>query len=212
MDWSNELYVRLYRRETDDDLLLSWEARAVWHEMLKKFDRSGIIQTRRGALGLAALVRIPAPVVERALLELVEDGRIRQIDTGYFAPNFMAAQETGKSDRLRQKEFRERRREQASSRSSHDSLRARDAPLRDVTPSNDESRDVTDRHSELILADLNRSELSARVRARSFSAEYERRRIPEDPGVFMVLEPSGNLLGLVRILEDGSEEIVEDRR
>lgn len=110
MDWPNENYVRLYTRETDDDLVLSWEARAVWHEMLKRFDRSGLIELRRGRKGLAAVLRVPVEVVERGVPELIEDGRIRELEAGYFAPNFMEAQEATKSDRQRQKESRERRR------------------------------------------------------------------------------------------------------
>lgn len=110
MDWRNELWVKLYKRETDDDLLLSWEARALWHEMLKRFDRSGRLSTRRGHLGLAAMVRIPVEVVERVVTELENDGRIRRTDTGYFAPNYAAAQNSRQSDVLRKRESRERER------------------------------------------------------------------------------------------------------
>ena len=133
MDWSNETYVRVYTRETDDDLLLSWEALALWRAMLLKFDRSGLIPTKRGPLGLSALVRIPLEVVDRVLRELVEDGRIRVMQDGYFAPNFMAAQEAKKSDRLRQKESRERR--------------ARDAADISVTNRDETSHGVTDGHA-----------------------------------------------------------------
>jgi len=109
MDWSNEDYVRMYTRETSDDLMLSWEAIALWRAMLCKFDRSGLIATRRGSRALAALVRMPHDVVESALAELVDDGRIQAKEVGYFAPNFLAAQTATKSDRQRQKEARDRR-------------------------------------------------------------------------------------------------------
>ena len=114
MDWSNEIYVRLYTRETDDDLALSWEALALWRAMLTKFDRSGFIATKRGARGLAAVVRIPADVVARALPELLDDRRVFEvarspIGPGYYAPNFVAAQEASKSDKQRQRESRIRR-------------------------------------------------------------------------------------------------------
>lgn len=189
MDWSNELYVKLYRRVTDDDLLLSWEARALWHEMLKRFDRSGFITTRRGAPGLAVLVGIPLEVVERALGQLELDGRVKAVDVGFFAPNFMPAQETSKSNRLRQQEVRDKRRMQAVSQ------------LR-----NGSSQPVIDRHSDLIRSEPSRSEPIARgARVICFSAELERRRIPEEPGVFMVIDDSGSCLGLVRIDDDGNE-------
>lgn len=122
MDWSNENYVRLYTRETDDELVLSWDARCVWRAMLMKFDRSGLIALKRGRLGLAALIRAPLEVVERAIPELLADGRVRELDAGYFAPNFMEAQEATKSDRQRQKESRERR------RATHAGVTNRDKP------------------------------------------------------------------------------------
>lgn len=113
MDWSNEPYVRVYTRETDDDMALSWEAVALWNQLMKRFDRSGFVETRRGIRGIAAITRIPVPVVERVLGELLEDGRLVAVDGGFVAPNFIAAQEASKSDRQRQKDSRDRRRAHA---------------------------------------------------------------------------------------------------
>jgi hypothetical protein len=141
MDWENEPYVKVYTRETDDDLLLSWEARALWGAMLLKFDRSGLLETKRGPRGVAALVRIPPEVVVRVLPELLEDGRLTEIDRGYFAPNFMAAQEARKSDRLRQREMRVRRADLA--RSSE----IRSESNVDVTNRDGSSRDLDSRHT-----------------------------------------------------------------
>lgn len=109
MDWSNEEYVKVYRRETDDDLILTWQARALWAAMLIKFDRAGLLETRRGVRGLAALVRIPLDVVQAVLPELLDDGRVLEVPLGYFSPNFLAAQEASKSDKLRQRDSRARR-------------------------------------------------------------------------------------------------------
>lgn len=109
MDWSNEDYVRMYTRTTADDQLLSWQALALWRAMLCQFDRSGLIDTRHGVRGLAALVRMPLQVVSDSLVELLTDGRVQAKDVGYFAPNFMAAQTASKSDRQRQRDARERR-------------------------------------------------------------------------------------------------------
>lgn len=114
MDWPNEKWVKLYTRDTDDHLVLSWQARAVWHEMIRKFDRSGLIEMKRGRRGLAALIRIPLEVVDAAIPELVEDGRLRELPNGYFAPNFMEAQEATSSNSQRQRESRERRRAKAN--------------------------------------------------------------------------------------------------
>jgi hypothetical protein len=107
IDWSNEPFARLYKRETDDDLMLTWQARAVWHEFLKRCDRSGLVATRRGAVGLAALLRIPLDVIETAMDELAEDGRVRLLpEVGWVAPNYVAANFTARSNAARQAAFR----------------------------------------------------------------------------------------------------------
>lgn len=151
MDWSNEPYVRVYTRETDDDLALSWEAMALWNQLLKRFDRSGFVETRRGARGIAAITRIPLPVVESALPELLEDGRLVAAEGGFIAPNYVAAQEAVKSDKQRQKDSRDRRRAQAmdalpvTNRDGADTNRDRTVTGRDasVTSGHDASRAVT---------------------------------------------------------------------
>lgn len=151
MDWSNEAYVKVYTRETDDDLALSWEARAVWDAALKKFDRSGVIATKRGARGLAALVRIPIEVVERAIPELLTDGRLVERDDCFIAPNYIEAQEASKSDKLRQKESRERRRSGVTFRDApvtnrdviDPAVTKRDQPSQIVTDRHERSHDVT---------------------------------------------------------------------
>lgn len=140
MDWSNEDYVRMYTRETSDDSMLSWQAIALWRAMLCRFDRSGLIDTRRGHRGLAALVRIPADVVEPALAELIEDGRVQFKACGYFAPNFMTAQTATKSDKQRQKESRDRRNATAQAMPN---VTERDQMSRVVTVGHEPSQPVT---------------------------------------------------------------------
>lgn len=114
MDWSNEDYVRVYTRDTADDLELSWQAMALFHAMLRKFDRSGLIAVRNGWSSVARIVRIPEDVVVAAGRELEADGRVRRTKHGMFAPNFTEAQTARKSDKARQKESRDRRRSEAA--------------------------------------------------------------------------------------------------
>jgi hypothetical protein len=117
VDWSNERYVRLYTRDTPDWLLLSWEARSLWMHLLRKFDRSGVIDLgRHGLRGLAATVLMPQEVVERALPELVEDGCLVHNDQHLVAPNYLPANEASSSDAQRAREYRERQRVQRRGR------------------------------------------------------------------------------------------------
>lgn len=157
IDWANEHFVRVFTRDTDEELLLSWEARAVWHEMLRKCDQSGLIVTKRGVQGLAALIRVPVEVVERVLQELLDDGRIRSIaTTGFVIPNYMEAQFTPRSDRSRKETERTRRRiealgmptrtvsnNRAAGSTDENHVDSHESGSRDVTPGHAESRHVT---------------------------------------------------------------------
>lgn len=118
MDWSNEPYVRLYTRETTDDLELSWDALALWRALLCKFDRSGLMEARHGWASVARAVRCDVERIEAAGAELVRDGRVRLVKGGVFAPNYVAAQTASKSDKVRQRESRDRRRAHAESEHS----------------------------------------------------------------------------------------------
>jgi hypothetical protein len=114
MRWDDERYVRLYTRDTVEEIALTWQARAVWREMLRKFDRAGIIPLgRAGMRGLADLLRMPLDVVEATMPELLEDGRIVLRDGVVFAPNFTDAQETRTNDAERKRQQRERARDHA---------------------------------------------------------------------------------------------------
>jgi uncharacterized phage protein (TIGR02220 family) len=148
MDWSNEEYVRVYTRETPDDIDLSWEALAMWGRLLTKFDRSGRLPVRNGWASVARLIRWPADVVERVGPELVRDGRVRMIEAGLFAPNFVDAQTASKSDKHRQRESRDRRRAEAESMKDVDNQQSGQGP---VTDSHGQSRDVTTPSREVTL-------------------------------------------------------------
>ena len=151
MDWSNEDYVRMYTRDTSDDLLLSWQAVALWRAMLCKFDRAGLIATRRGSRGLAALVRMPPDVVESALAELLIDGRVQAKEVGYFAPNFLLAQTATKSDKQRQRESREKRAADTSAlpnvNQTNNDVTNRDSESQNVTVCHENAGAVTRGHT-----------------------------------------------------------------
>lgn len=164
MDWANERYVRLYTRDTADDLVLSWQAQGLWPLLLRKADRAGVIATNHGARGIAALVRWPAEVVAIALPELLEDGRIRACTEppGYVIPNYLPAQETPSSDAQRKRDERERRREGANnSVTERDSdVTKRDQKSRAVTRGHAESRAVTPSLAVPVRSDPSRAEPS----------------------------------------------------
>ncbi len=146
MDWENERYVRLYVRDTDDWLTLTWEAKALFPLMLRKVDRAGTLQTKRGAVGVAAQTGLPLTVVEAGLADLERDGCVTKCDAGYVFPNFLEAQEARQSDKQRAKEARARRRDLHVGESRNGT-----PAQRNVTPASQDvtepSHDVTPRHT-----------------------------------------------------------------
>lgn len=200
MDWSNERYVRVYTRDTADWSCLSWQARALWLMIVRKLDRSGVLSTNKGARGVAALVVMPLDVVEPALAELLDDGCLVASESGYTAPNYLAAQEAKQSDRQRAKESRGRRRDVELGVTPCDaddhavterdaSVTAGHAPSRAVTKRDDditnrdanvtrghtESHAVTSCHSEPSLA------VPSRSRSEAPSADRPSRKKPALP-------------------------------
>lgn len=110
MDWSNEPFVRLYTRDTDDWLIMPWQSRALLPLLMRKCDPAGVVETKRGAKGIAALVSLPIEVVEVGIAGLLEDGCVVDHDRGYLIRNFLDAQWAQRSDKLRQQQSRARRR------------------------------------------------------------------------------------------------------
>jgi hypothetical protein len=141
MDWSNERFVRFFTRDTVTWKRWSWEAKAVWGLVLRKLDRSGVIDT--GAHdkpdALALIIEVPCEVARRVVPEYLASGSLVESDNGYCAPRFQEAQETPISDKQRQAESRANRRA-ANLRNGED---VRHAVSHDVTGRHAVSQPVT---------------------------------------------------------------------
>lgn len=163
MDFANESYVRVYTRDTMTWKRLNWQARCVWSLLLRKLDRAGVLETEGlpAAEAVALAIELPLEVVEEGLPKLFERGMLEARDGLLVAPRFLEAQECNKSDKLRAKEYRARRRSQAMGDASQNVT----AESQDVTAA---SREITERHAashgvtlnSLNSADLNSAELS----------------------------------------------------
>jgi hypothetical protein len=176
MRWDDEPYVRLYKRETPEWSVLSWQARALFHELLKRVDMAGLLMVgRSGVRGLAGLVRMPLDVVEGAMHGadgLLADGCVVEVDGGYLLPNFVEAQQARQSDRARKAEQRARdRATKLATGKGHampepvttadnlgQSVTNRDHESQNVTESHTRSHDVTRGHSEQSRAEQSRAE------------------------------------------------------
>ena len=166
MDWSNERYVRLYCNDTKSWLLFGWEGQAVFSLLLRKVDRSGMMDDVFDAEDVALMLGggFPVDVASVGLERLMSKGAVQITDDGLLVPNFIEAQETPKSDAQRQRDSRESKRAKAS-------VTKRDIP---VTKRDKMSRTVTDGHGmsqpvTLTCADPIPVQCSARLRQKSAS-------------------------------------------
>lgn len=111
MDWANERYVRLFVRDTTTWKLLPWQSRALLALILRKLDRSGVIDIGEdGEAGLAAVVEVPPDFLQSGLPDLLRREVFKMAGGKFVMPNFMAAQEAKQSDAQRKRESRENQR------------------------------------------------------------------------------------------------------
>jgi hypothetical protein len=144
VNFEDEQYVRLYTRKTITSKRLGWEGRTVlWHLMCEA-DRAGIILVGDGPLDEALgvlLVDLPEDVIKAAIPRLESQGVTKRHGNKLLLVRFQEAQEAKRSDKVRAKECRDRRRaEIVTSRDEGDTQR------------DDGSRSVTGRHETSLSA------------------------------------------------------------
>lgn len=135
MDWSNERYVRLYIRDTTTWKRLGWDGQNMLMQLLRKVDRSGMLDLDGLEAWEAAMLHTGAPeeAARAGIAAMLRVGAIELLGTSLVFPNFVDAQECVKSETLRSREYRERRARGAPITDS-------DEPSQSVTP---ESRTVS---------------------------------------------------------------------
>ncbi len=142
MNFEDEDYRRLYVRRTVTSKRLGWEGRAVRNEMLTEFDRAGVWEfTEDAAEDIADLVELPLEVVRVGLSRLLATRTWVMGEGQIIWPRLHPAQTCPRSDRIRQQERRERRRDEALAgaktsqvdQSRHEPSQ-RSQPSRTVTP------------------------------------------------------------------------------
>lgn len=113
MNWDDEQFVKIYTRDTGEWTMLSWDAQALLVQILRKVDRSGVLQLgKHGTRVLAATLghRDQQARILPALAELELDGCVLVRPDRLVVPNFVAAQTSRQSDKARQQAARDRRR------------------------------------------------------------------------------------------------------
>jgi hypothetical protein len=116
LNYEDEEYVRFFTRDTVSWLALGWEGQSVLSLMLHgKFDRSGVFDCdgHTPSQAVTMVTRMPTDVVERGLAALFKAGAWVHRDGKIIWPKYIHAQGCKRSDRLRQRESREKRRSDA---------------------------------------------------------------------------------------------------
>ena len=147
MDWSTEPYVRLYIRDTTTWRMLSWEAQAIFPNLMKYLDRAGRLDLDGVSpvdAVCAALPKWPEAVVEAGLASLAARKVIVVTDVAIIAAKFEAAQNAQRADKVRAAEYRARRRDEALGS-------ARDGDGVPVTQRHEPSHGVTENHSPIAV-------------------------------------------------------------
>ena len=109
MDWCDETWVKLYRRDTTDWLALSIGARGLFCLILRAVNRSGVLDLgKTGTKAVAVHLRGEWREVGPWLDELLADGCVEVHGSNLIVRNFVAAQEAALSDKARARLHREK--------------------------------------------------------------------------------------------------------
>jgi hypothetical protein len=158
MRWEDERYIRLYTRDTVDWQALSMEAQFLLMALLRKVDRAGILPLgkhgKRGVAIAVGHVHRWVGCLDVALDELLADGCVALNEDELVFPSFITAQEAKQSDKVRQQRAREAARDKAAGgvTSEPETVTPRDDVSQNVTERHAPSREVTPGHAESLLA------------------------------------------------------------
>lgn len=115
MRFEDERYVRVYTRDTLNWMMLRWEGQAVFLFLLRKADRTGVIDLGESGDAVAAVVALsgmPEEFASAGVARCLKTGSIEQQGNCLIFPKFIEAQESTMTPAARQKESRLRRRDE----------------------------------------------------------------------------------------------------
>lgn len=155
MNWAEEKFVKLFTRDTPTWLAWPWQARAMAPLLLRKLEGEGRLAVGRlePARAAALTIGLPIEVVEAGLPAMLDDGTLELRDDGLWWSKFEEAQESRKSDALRQREQRAKQRRDSSTPTRHTASHA-------VTPRHSPEQNRTEQTRDLPTRKKPRAEKS----------------------------------------------------
>lgn len=144
MDFANERYVRLYVRDTMTWKRLGWDGQTMLMHLLRKVDRSGVIDIGDAEPWESGVMLCGAPEDQsrRGVTRMLELGVIVHDGDRLVFPRFIEGNETPQSDAQRVREHREREKLKRAAlkrnvtSSGNETLQIDNAAQRVDTPSN----------------------------------------------------------------------------
>lgn len=108
MNFEDEAYVKVYKRQTLGMKLSGWDGRAVLRAVFMHVDRAGVLDLDglSPAEAIAALEDMPLEVAAPGMAKLLARGTVAVHENVLFIPNFIPGQEAKQSDAQRQRESR----------------------------------------------------------------------------------------------------------
>ena len=166
MNWSEEFWIKLYRRMSPSFMAMHWQARGLFRLIITELDPSaGTLELGRlGLKAVAVSVQAPWPEVEPYLTECLDDGCLVVRGDLLACPNYLLAQEAVQTGAARMRKLRQARRSHCdttspkrdgASQDSDETYRQRDAVTHTVTrgDESDDQRREEKRREEKIRSD-----------------------------------------------------------
>lgn len=111
MNWSEEFWIKLYRRMSPSFMAMHWQARGMFRLVITELDPStGRLELGRlGLKAVAVSIRAPWPEVEQYFQECLDDGCLAVDGNDLVCPNYVEAQEAVQTGAARMRKLRETR-------------------------------------------------------------------------------------------------------
>lgn len=151
MNWSEEFWIKLYRRASPSFLSMTWQARGLFRLVITEVDPLGRLELgKMGLKAVAVSVRAPWVEIQPYVQECIDDGCLALSEDGrtLSCPNFVEAQEAAQSGKARSASYRAKHKARDASATNRcadetecgDSATGGNATQRDETARNDQSR------------------------------------------------------------------------
>jgi len=114
VNFEDEHYVRIYTKDSKTWLRWGWEGQTVFMHLMRRVDKAGVLDDIQDPIpDVALLTGLPEAVVAQGLPRLLASDTLQHVNGLLVVPRYIEGQTSKRSDAVRAKESRERRRQTA---------------------------------------------------------------------------------------------------